>query len=110
MQNLGYKLEDTFLPGVADEEVTIQPVRVHHQCPAHLAHTVCHRHEILRVDGVDTRPEDLVRGLEVVLAVIWWPNLAFLDRFLHLLAQVLQVRTSDAPALRRDGLVQLHRL
>ena len=110
VKHFGKELEDTLLPQVADEQVTLQPVWVHHQCPADLARTVCHRHDVLPVHGVDTGSKQLVRAVEVVGTVVRRANFTLLDCLQHFSAQVLQVCASDAPAVRRDGLVQLHGL
>ena len=88
VQHLGQKFEDTFLPGVTDEQMAIQAIRVSHQSPAHLSGLLRYWHDVLRIDRVDARPNLpalLMTVQEIVGAILRWSDASTLDGIPHLL-------------------------
>jgi len=53
VKDFRHELEDTLLPGMADEEIAVQAIRIPHQSPAHLARERCHGLDMLLRHSVD---------------------------------------------------------
>ena len=88
------KLKDTFLPGMADEQLTLQAIWMSHQCPTHLPCLSGHWFDILFIHRVDARPIGLRR---IILGAR--PNLTVAQGRADLLAQKTQISMRDAPSI-----------